>query len=786
MNKFSSIIYILAFLITFLAILGCKKDDLESLQEEQKSHIKAENDVEQSQYYVGRDSCSACHTREYELWKGSDHDLAMQEANKQTVLGNFDNATFTYYGITSKFYKRDDKFYVFTEGPEGNFKEYEIKYTFGFRPLQQYIIQFPGGRYQMLPLCWDTRPKEQGGQKWFHIYPDERITPDDVLYWTKILQNWNYMCAECHSTNVKKKYNLKKDSYQTTYSEIDVSCEACHGPSSEHVTWARLVERGKKIDRESTMGLVIRLKDYEQGTWVFNTETGSAQRTIPLRSRLQIEICWRCHSRRYVINEDYIPGGHLLNTHIPSLLVSDLYFPDGQIQDEVYVYGSFLQSKMYRKGVVCRDCHEPHSMKVYAAGNRLCYRCHLYEKFGVKSHHFHKSDSIGALCVECHMPERTYMVIDPRRDHSIRIPRSDLSGKLGTPNACNKCHKDKDTQWSTEYIKKWYGADFTKRPHYGEVIFAGRNENPGTESMLITLYADTSQSSIVRATALWLLRNYPTEPTVYALQGALNDSDPLIRYAALHALDILEPNERLARAKHLLQDQVRAVRMQAARSLSAVSSGALSPSRKKIWERAIEEYIQSQLVTGDHPASHLNLGTLYLNLKEYEKAEESYLTAIRIEPNSLFAYINLADLYRIQEREKEGEQILRQALEIDQNYEEGHYALGLLFARQKSMREAVFHLRKAEELNPADPNFSYAYGIALNSIGKPDSALLVLDQAHTRHPYNQQLLYALATISRDLGSLSSAILYAQKLVKLAPQNQRYQQLLIQLKSMSRS
>jgi hypothetical protein len=372
---------LLVFLILYF--FSCSRTD--DKEKASKLHSNDKDKTTESFYYVGRDSCIDCHKREYELWKGSDHDIAMQEANEHTVLGEFNNAVFTQYGTTSKFYIRDGKYYVFTEGPGGELDEYEIAYTFGVTPLQQYLVEFPGGRYQMLPLCWDTRPPELGGQRWFHIYPDERIAPKDVLYWTKVNQNWNYMCAECHSTNVRKNYDLRNDRYQTTYSEIDVSCEACHGPGSKHTNWAKLLDREKGFSEEDMMGLRFRLKDPDKGTWVFNMETGNARRTVPLRSIQQIEACARCHSRRRVINEDYIHGRTLLDTHVPSLLVEDLYFADGQIQDEVYVYGSFLQSKMFSKGVLCHDCHEPHSMRVYSHGNVLCYRCHLQQKFGAKS-----------------------------------------------------------------------------------------------------------------------------------------------------------------------------------------------------------------------------------------------------------------------------------------------------------------------------------------------------------------------------------------------------------------
>ena len=368
----------------------------------EKKETASEDHAEKATY-TGRESCKECHKMQYDLYTGSDHDKAMQPATEENVLGNFNNSSFTHFGVTSRFYKKENKYYVFTQGPEGVMKEYEIKYTFGFRPLQQYLIEFPGGRYQCLPICWDTRPEDQGGQRWFHVYGDEEIKPDDVLFWTKITQNWNYMCAECHSTNLKKNYNFRDKTYHTAWSEIDVSCEACHGPGSEHIKWAEIVEKGGSSEAFKNLGLVIRLKDQDNASWIFAPDSTTARRSVPREEDVVVQMCARCHSRRSTITENYFHGGSLLNTHWPSLLEEHLYFPDGQIEDEVYVYASFLQTKMYQAGVSCKDCHEPHSGKVYVQGNALCYRCHMASEYGTRKHHFHDPSKKGASCFECHM-----------------------------------------------------------------------------------------------------------------------------------------------------------------------------------------------------------------------------------------------------------------------------------------------------------------------------------------------------------------------------------------------
>ena len=422
----------------------------------------------------------------------------MQPATAETVLGNFDNARLTQFGVTTSFYKKDGKYMVNTEGPDGKLQDYEIKYAFGVQPLQQYLIEFPGGRMQALSLAWDTRPQAQGGQRWFHLYPDEKITHDDELHWTQPSQNWNSMCAECHSTHVEKNYDPVSRTFSTSWSEIDVSCEACHGPGSEHVAWAEHAPGWEKL---SGKGLVISLDERKDVHWTINPESGTAERSKVRDSDKEIEMCARCHARRSPISHDYVHGEALLDHYLPRRLDEGMYFADGQIDDEVYVYGSFIQSRMYHAGVTCSDCHEPHSVALRLPGNGVCLQCHQADRYDQSSHHFHQPGSPGASCAECHMPPRTYMVVDPRHDHSMRIPRPDLSLKLGTPNACNNCHQDKDSKWAAAQLNTWYGDTPTGFQTYAETLYGAWHEQAGSGNTLAALIRDSDTPAIARATA---------------------------------------------------------------------------------------------------------------------------------------------------------------------------------------------------------------------------------------------------------------------------------------------
>jgi hypothetical protein len=500
--------------------------------------------------YVGGKACAGCHAKEFEAWRGSHHDLAMQEASDKTVLGNFANAKFNYAGITSTFFKRDGKFFVNTDGPDGKLADFEIKYTFGVTPLQQYLIEMSGVRFQALGIAWDSRSKERGGQRWFHLYPKEKITHKDPLHWTAIDQNWNYQCAECHSTNLQKRYEATKAAYDTTWSEINVSCEACHGPGSAHVEWAKR-NQGKK-NGEPNNGLVVQFNERGGVAWTMDETKGIARRSVARATNIEIDACARCHSRRGVLTEDYVHGRPLLDTHLPALLTAGLYYADGHIQDEVYEYGSFLQSKMHAHGVTCSDCHEPHGLRLRAEGSNVCSQCHAPGKFASAEHHHHKPGSAGASCLGCHMPERIYMVVDPRRDHNFHIPHPDLSAKLGTPNACNSCHADKNPNWTVAAFAKWYKPTDSPQQRYAEALHAGRSGAPGAETKLLAVVQDSSLPAIARATALVELRRYLSPKSLPIVQDNLKDSDPLARIGALRALEGIDPKVHAANSATLL------------------------------------------------------------------------------------------------------------------------------------------------------------------------------------------------------------------------------------------
>jgi predicted CXXCH cytochrome family protein len=676
--------------------------------------------------YVGRASCGECHAEAVAAWTGSDHDLAMQEATPETVLGDFDDAAFEAAGVVTRFTREGDVFRVRTEGPDGRADTWDVAYVFGVRPLQQYLVRFPGGRLQSLTVAWDV-----AAGRWYSLHADARVPPGDWLHWTGGGQNWNGMCADCHSTRLEKGYDAASDAYATTFAEIDVSCEACHGPASRHVEWARLPE-SERPPAESA-GLVV--------------PAGSAT------AREQVEQCALCHSRRSPLQDFHdAPGADLLDRVVPTLLEEGLYFPDGQIQDEVYEYASFLQTEMYRHGVRCTDCHDPHSGRRKADGNELCLRCHARAEYETTEHHFHRPLHEGRpspawSCTSCHMPERTYMGIDRRADHGVRVPRPDLSVALGTPNACSQpgCHADRSAQWAADACATWYGPE---RPrHWGETIAAAREGRVEAREELLRLTTSRAVPAIVRATAVSLLDRYPPgDDGAAALRRALDDEEPLVRRAAAGRAHLLPLPDRAPRLAPLLADPVAGVRVEAARVLA--EAGLRAPAGSdSLLAAALAEYERSLAYQMDLPSAGYHLGNLRAAQGRPEEAEAAYRTSLRVDSLFVASRVNLGLLLGRLGEAGEAERELRAAVHVAPELFEANYNLGLLLAESDRMAEARTHLEAAARAMPGFARVHYNLALLLSRTGEPAAARAAISRALELEPGNADFRAAAARLA---------------------------------------
>lgn len=696
----------------------------------------------------------------------------MQHATAETIRGDFNDAKLTFDGLTSSFFKRDGKYFVRTDGPDGKLADFEVKYTFGLEPLQQYLVELPGGRLQALAVTWDTRPREQGGQRWFRQYPAEKLDFRDELHWTQRSQNWNFMCADCHSSQVTKGYDAAQNTFDTRYKEIAVGCEACHGPGSTHVVWA------KEKSSDPRKGLTAQLDERRGVTWSIDAATGNAKRSRERASEREIEVCAQCHARRAQIAEGYHAGKPFLDHYLPSLLVAPLYWSDGQQRDEVFIWGSWLQSRLHRQGVTCSDCHDPHTQKLRVEGNAVCGQCHAPGKYDAPAHHRHTAGTAGAQCAECHMPRTTYMVVDGRRDHSMRVPRPDQSVALGVPNACNQCHAKQDAQWAAAEVRGWLGRDATGFQAFAPTFRAAEAGQAGAAASLATIANDLAHAPIVRASAVERLAQAGSGDASTA-QRASRDAQPLLRLASVQLIELLPPQEQLRLLSPLFSDALRAVRIEAARA-AAGQQESLAPKQRAAWQQAADEYIATLRYTADQPEARTALGTFYSRLGRHDEAQSAFAQARALDPGHVPAYLNAADALRVQGNDADARRMLELGLAQSPQNAGLHHALGLTLVRLGQPNEALRELERSARLAPDEPRYTYVYAVALNSTGKSSDALRVLERATQRWPDNRDLLLALATMQRDAGQSDAARRTVHRLAEAFPNDREVAALARQL------
>lgn len=631
--------------------------------------------------YVADTECARCHQTTADAWRSSKHSRAMQAASPGTVLGNFAHQDFTNSSGTTIFHSKQEKFSIAATGADGRITEFPAAYTFGIWPLQQYLVPIAGGRLQAFTIAWDTVR-----HRWFDLQANEPAKPGEALHWTGRYQNWNLMCAECHTTALRKNYDQHKDIYRTTWAAPNVGCQACHGAGRKHVATIRQNQS-------------VKLPGYG----------------LPFAASL-VDQCASCHARRTRLLEETKTGDVFLDNYQPDTLRPDLYHADGQQLAEVFEYGSFRQSRMYQAGVVCTDCHSAHSGKLLAEGNALCTRCHgttpnptfpglKARNYDSPEHHFHASGNSGSQCVACHMPATNYMVIHGRRDHAIRIPRPDLSRKLQTPNACRMCHQTQDDAWATAAIERHFGARHHP-PHYGEILTAARTGQPGSLDALARLALDATQPAIVRATASELFGQIAPHHLPVA---TLSDPDAAVRSVAAMVIGTWRDERALPLLLPLLQDPVRAVRIAAARSLLNFDEQGVPSAQRRAQRRSLTDFVAAQNAMADMPAAQLNLANFYLQRHQPQKALVHYRRALQQDPAFLAARLELAACLADEKRFDEAEQLLRAGMAPAGSEAELHYALGVLLARQGKREAAFKELQSASKLSPNDPKIRRSF-----------------------------------------------------------------------------
>jgi predicted CXXCH cytochrome family protein len=683
---------------------------------------------EQPIRFSGSTACAECHSSQFASWLKSNHRHAMEKPAGESVLGDFSGAELRYFGRTTRFSKDGDSFLVHTENQQGQTETFKVAYTLGYRPLQQYLVDIGGGRFQALPFAWDTRSKTEGGQRWFHLYPGENVTPANPLFWTRPLQNWNHMCADCHTTGFTKNFDSDSNSFQSAWSETGNGCESCHGAGSRHIEERRAARTAARSG-----ATITGLKSFQE----------------------QIDQCGFCHARRVRLS-DPAPHNRMLETMLetwrPQLPREGPYFADGQIRDEVFEIGSFLQSRMALKGVRCSDCHDAHTSGLKFEGNALCTQCHLPETFDVPQHHFHQSSSAGAQCVACHMPTRTYMVVDDRHDHRLGVPQPALSDRLGTPNPCVTCHKNRPNAWAADVVARHLKRNQDVRDSsmpLGIVAWNSAREQKDAADLLSRFVQDATNAPIARAAALSAATATTPELTaIVRLQ--LASQDALVRLGAVQAAGLLPLTQRVEILINSVRDPSRAVRLEAAGLVAGADEKALTSDQRRDLKAAIDEYRHWLSRDQDRAETLVALAGLQAVTGDTINARSSFERALRNDESSLVTLLNYADFHRAQGDDGSADRLLSRAAALYPDAAAAHFALGLLRVRQKRHAEAATELARAAQLAPDNSSYAYVHAVALYSTGQTSPALSKLSEAGMRFPANLQIRSALAAYCAEL------------------------------------
>ena len=690
--------------------------------------------------YAGSATCLECHEVAYTAWMDSNHGLAEREftmtmdekafSPKQTLVHGKDTS--------ETFLDADGFAKILTRGLGNQRRAYPVVRIIGNDPLRQFLIPAPGGRLQTCDVSYDPHKNEL-----FDVYGEEERNPGDWGAWTGQGMNWNAMCAACHNTRLRKNYEPTTNSYHTKMAEMSVGCEACHGPMKDHVAWHKNPPPG--VSKEA--------KDP----------------TIKRQSRDQmLDTCAACHARRSEITGDLIPGESFFD-HFSLTLTdqTDTYHPDGQVRDENYEFASFISSRMGHVGIRCVDCHEPHSGKRLIPGNLLCMRCHgggtqpPATVVDPATHGHHAQGSVGNDCTSCHMPVTHYMQRHPRHDHGFTIPDPLLTVESGIPNACNRCHTDKDAQWALKAANEWYGEKLNRPTRARAQLIARARRGDATARDGLIQLLKTEPIAAWKATACHLLERWAMDPqTTHALLGQLADSSPLIREAATRSLvhSVRQQNETVRKAlQPLLEDPVRSVRVAAAWALV---------DKLDLNSKAGRELVHMLDLNSDQPTGRMQLSQFAFLRGDTTAAIQQIRKAIEWDPNSPPFHHDLAILLSTTGDSQGAIKALENAIRLAPEDPEYHFKLALAWNEAGNLRESITALEKTVQLDPANARAWYNLGLALSGINQPQEAVAALLKGESADPSDAAIPYARATILARFGRRQEALAAATRALQL--------------------
>lgn len=680
--------------------------------------------------YTGTQSCRECHEKFYKLWAPSRHGKAMQAYSDAFAAGSLTPQAkpIVIKGASYLAQTGPGQGWVL-EKAGGKKTRLPIKHALGGKTIFYFLNPMDRGRLQTLPVAYDIKKKA-----WFDTAKSGlRHVGSEPVDWRDASYTFNTSCHGCHVSQYSLNYDLKTDTYRTTWREPGINCETCHGPGEEHI----------KVCKEAPKGTVPKDLKTMRGGRDFSHDQNNAT-------------CSACHAKAIPLTQSFRPGDKFWDHFDLATLEHPDYYPDGRDLGENYTYTSWLMSPCVKAGDLdCLHCHTSSGrFRQKKNPSAACLPCHDARVKKIAAHSRHKTGPDAPTCVSCHMPMTSFARMH-RSDHSMLPPMPSASLKFGSPNACNNCHKDKDAAWADQQVRGWYQRDYqAKRLHRAGLIEAARKRDWSRLSEMLEYITSKDRDEVAATSLVRLLRSCPGERKEASILKAAKDDSPLVRAAALESLQDLPSAEAGRILLASLDDEYRLVRIRAAQSLAGFPRRHLSPEGRQKLDKVTLEMLRSLLARPDLWNAHYNVGNFYLDQGMLKRALVAYKTATKLEPKAVIPLVNASMAYAKSGDQAKAEQMLAGALKLEPDNAAANFNLGLLKAEMGAKQEAVKHLRAALRADPKMAQAAYNLGLLLPE-GNPKEAVEQISKAYEISP-NPRYAFTLAYFLNQGGDQQGA------------------------------
>ena len=689
--------------------------------------------------YTGSQSCRSCHEKFYQLWAPSHHGQAMQAYTAEFAQTRL---TVQEEGIQIGpfWYQADIKAssgVVREKGPEGE-KEYKIAHVLGGKNVYYFLTPYKGGRLQTLPVAYNVNTKQ-----WFdtaasgvrHFPQQEEDAP---VHWTDPLYTFNTSCYDCHVSQLASNYDLRTDTYHTTWAEPGINCETCHGPSEKHVELYQQAEKtGKK---PSELGLI--------STHSFNTEQTNS-------------MCNSCHAKMTPITASYMPGEKYFD-HFDLVTLENIdFYPDGRDLGENYTMTSWRMSPcMQVDKLDCIHCHTSsgrYRFKDADKANDACLPCHQGKVNNIATHSHHEPSDKAPQCISCHMPMTQFAHMN-RTDHSMRPPVPAATLKYKSGNACNLCHSDKDATWAQKQVTDW--GMTRNQQHYltlADYIDQARQQKWQQLDKILAYVQKPDRDEVFAGSLIRLLRASDSAKKWPVFISLLKtDPSPFVRATAAEALNNYFTGESVRALLAATKDDYRLVRVRAAASMAAIQAGQLPDDLQRDLDRAMAELIAGMTARSDDYGSHYNLGNVYMEQRKIDQALGAYQTSIKLRPDFMPPRVNMAFVYNAKGQNDKAEACFREALELEPNNVMTQTNLAMLLGEMERPQEAVKAFEQVLNLDPNSASAAYNLGVLLAK-DKPQQSLAWCKKAHELRPEDPKYAFTYAFYLKERKLIPQAI-----------------------------